>query len=331
MTTPPKISEKNTKNEILEAYQGLLKKVQETKEESHQEIQKQQNNEEIVFRAAKFDTDQIVTTLGQTKVMMTQSLGALEKRLTEEYDRLNDLQQAIRIESKNLEELHQIKKNTDSLAALLMAQKERKKEFEEEMETKRADWQSEKERQEQEKVEHNALVKKDRTRDEEEYRYKINLERKKDQDAYEARKSALERDLAAKKEIFEKECTEREAVLTNAEDEILDLRTRVASFAKELETAVNEAKKETSKSLEREYNYSTSLKNSEIEGEKRLQLQTIKSLQEKIKEQEILIRDLTTRAEHATSQVQSIALKALEGATGNGRNEREDNRTVTKQ
>lgn len=327
-----KISEKNTKNEILEAYQGLLKKVQETKDESHQEIQRQQHNEEIIVRAAQFDTDQIVTTLGQTKVMITQSIGVLEKKLTEEYNRLSDLQQAIKIESKNLEELHQIKKNADSLAALLLAQKTLKIEFEGEIETKRAQWRLEKEQHDQEKIEHNVLVKKDRTRDEEEYRYKINLERKKDQDAYETRKNILERDLAAKKEIFEKECIEREAVLTNDEDEVLNLRTRVAAFAKELEDAIISAKNETTESLEREYRYTASLKNSEIEGEKRLQQQTIKSLQEKIKEQELLIRDLTVRAEHATSQVQTIALKALEGATGTARNERgEDNKPVTRQ
>lgn len=331
------ISEKSKKNEIFDAYNSLLKKIQNTKEESHQEVKVKHQNEEVVVRAAKFDTEQIVTTLGQAKVMITQNLGLLEKKLTEEYDRLNELQQAIKVESKHLEELHQIKKNADSLAALLLAQKERKASFdvemeelrktlEHEIELKRTEWRLEKERYDQLKVEYEVANKKERVRDEDEYRYKIAVERKKDQDVYENKKALLERDLAEKKELFEKNCGTRQAVLEMAEDELKSQRNRVAGFPKELENAVSLTEKSVTESLEREYRYSMNLKSAEIEGEKRLQQQTIVSLQAKIKEQDILIRELSARAETASQQVQSIALKALEGATGIVKNDREENK-----
>ena len=331
------ISDKSKKNEILDAYHDLLKKVQNTKEVSHQEVQSKRQAEEVVVKAAQFDAEQIVTTLGQVKIMVSQSLGLLEKKLTEEYDPLSELQSAIKIESKNLEELHQIKKNADSLAALLLAQKERQKEFEQgmeerkealnqEIEGKRIEWKLEKERHDQVKAEHDSQLKKERVRDEEEYRYKITLERKKDNDSYESRKSTLERDLLEKKESFEKECSLRQTALTESESEVIALRQRVASFPKELEDALALKENMIQESLEREYRYTTNLKTAEIEGERKLQQQTINSLQAKIKEQETLIRDLSHKTEAAGLQVQSIALKALEGATNLTRSERDEHK-----
>jgi hypothetical protein len=335
------ISEKSKKNEILDAYYDLLKRVQNTKEVSHQESQLKLHDEEVVVKAAQFDEEQIVTTLGQMKVMVAQSLGMLEKKLTEEYSRLSELQDAIKIESKNLEEFHQIKKNADSLTALVLAQKERKALFEAEMDerkvafeqelaAKRLEWNLEKERHAQAKTEYEASVKKERVRDEEEHRYKITLERKKDHDAYEARKNVLERDLREQKESFEKECSAREALVAAAEEEMTTLRTRVSSFPQELEEAVLSAESRIREVLEREHRYSTDLKMAEVEGEKRLQQQTISSLQARIKEQETLIKDLSHKAETAGLQVQSIALKALEGATA-VRAEREENKAMPRQ
>lgn len=336
------VSEKSKKNEIFDAYQSLLKKIQETKKESHQEVQVKQHNENIVVKAAKFDTEQIVVTLSQAKLMITQNLSLLEKKLIEEYNRLNELQEAIKFESKNLEELHQIKKNADSLAALLCAQKEhkvsfeteleeRKKAFELESDTKRAEWKLEKERHDQAKLEYETTNKKDRIRNEEEYAYKTTLERKKDHDAYEIRKQGLERDLIERKEIFEKSCSARQAILDASENELVLLRSRVAMFPKELNDAVDTAKEAISKSLEQEHRYTTNLKSMEVEGERKLQQQTINSLQAKIKEQDALMKELSTRTEDASKQVQSIAIKALEGAAGMVRNEREDNKTITRQ
>ena len=321
------ISEKSKKNEILDAYNELLRRVQGTKEVSHQETLLQQQNDDVVVKATQFDVEHIVTTLGQVKVMVTQSLGHLEKNLTAEYNHLSNLQQAIKIETKSLEDLHQIKKNADSLAALLLAQKERKAAFDAEIEerkdafeqernSKRLEWALEKERYDQTTTERAATLKKERMRDEEEYRYTTTLERKKERDTYETNKEALERDLQERQKSFEQSYAQREAAITTAEHELTTLRARVEQFPNELTQAVTSAEKAVRTALEREHLYAVGLKTAEIDGEKRLQQQTISSLQARIKEQEALIRDLGNKSEVATQQVQTIALRALEGATG---------------
>jgi hypothetical protein len=50
---------------------------------------------------------------------------------------VEELQQAIEFEKKNLEELYQLSANTDSLAVILLAQKEKKEAFEKEMQEKK--------------------------------------------------------------------------------------------------------------------------------------------------------------------------------------------------
>jgi len=52
-----------------------------------------------------------------------------------------------------------------------------------------------------------------------------------------------------------------------------------------------------------------------MQGEIKLLQQTISSLQSKIKEQDTLIASLNEKANTAGSQVQTIALKALDSAT----------------
>ena len=55
------------------------------------------------------------------------SLDKLEEKLVNEYKILENLQQAIAVEKKNLEELYQISANADSLSALILAQKEKRR------------------------------------------------------------------------------------------------------------------------------------------------------------------------------------------------------------
>ena len=53
----------------------------------------------------------------------------------------------------------------------------------------------------------------------------------------------------------------------------------------------------------------------ETEGEQKLHEQAVEALQSKIRDQEELIRQLTQKADESVQQVQTIAVKAIEGAS----------------
>jgi len=107
----------------------------------------------------------------------------------------------------------------------------------------------------------------------------------------------------------------REDAILVSETELETLKGRVENFPKELEKAVRDTEKTTRESLERNYRFQMDLAAKELEGEHKLNYQIINSLQSKIKEQEEFIRQLTHKTDEAGTQVQAIALKALEGAS----------------
>lgn len=320
------ISSKSTKNEILQAYNELLAKLHEDQPPDRQEVRKRDEERQIVERASKHSIDTIVKDLANRKVELVGALDTLESRLIEEHRKLADTQQAIEIERRNLEALYEIKANADSLAAILLAQQQKKNEFEsemaearrmleEEISDTRLKWKKEQEAQEQANRERQQEIERQRAREEEEYTYNLQMKRKKDADEYEAWKASMERELREKREAFERELSERESTLAQRERDYSELEARVESFPAELQTAVTEAEEKLRRELVSTYEHQADLTRKDMELERQLSKQTIAALEAKVKEQEEHIQQLTKKMDEAGLQVQNIAMKAIEGAS----------------
>jgi hypothetical protein len=308
------LTTKSSKNELLDAYNELLEKIQGASITDVKTQREKEGREELVKTVATGSAGKIVKSLADLKISIASALDSVEDSLLNEFKNLTKLQEAIGIEDKNLENLYQIKVNVDSLAALLLAQKEKKQEFETELNERKELWEKEKKEYEIFRKEEDLQQKKQRQREEEEYNYNLKLQRKKDQDLYEAKKILQETELAEKKSKIEKELTEREQILAVKELEFKDLKVKVESFSKELEKAIAETEKTITEKIELKYKHQSDLLNKEIEGERKLNEQLIASLRAKIKEQETLVTQLTTKADTATQQVKDIAVKVVEGA-----------------
>jgi hypothetical protein len=213
------------------------------------------------------------------------------------------------------------------LNALLLAQKQKSEQFEMEMKQKRETfdremvekkqfWEKESLALHLERKEKEQQLEKTRKREEDEYNYKLTLERKRSRDQYETEKSVLEKELEEKRETFEKEFKERETVLTARETELKTLQEKVETFPTVLEKAVNEAKVKAIEKLQLDCKYTADIREKEIEGERRLNKQIIAAQETKIKEMQSQIEQLTQKTNHANSQVQDIAIKAIESTAG---------------
>ena len=134
----PDLSLKNTKNEILAAYEAVLNKLQAQKTTEPKQVQEEKRQQEVVKKATENSTEGIVNGITALKLNVAKELDKLSELLTAEFKKLEDIQSAIRLEKQNLEELYQVTANADSLAAMLQAQKERKSAFEAEMTEKRS-------------------------------------------------------------------------------------------------------------------------------------------------------------------------------------------------
>jgi hypothetical protein len=331
------ISTKNTKSEILSAYDELLKKIQDKKTEEPKKVQEQQKQENLVKKAASLSNESIVKGIAGLKVELASTLDKLGENLVSEFRKFEELQQAITVEQKNLEDLYQLSVVADSLSVMLLAQKEKKEQFEEEiasrktefnenmnsekehfeteMAEKKALWKKEQEIWQQKNKEESEESKKNRTRAEEEYQYNLKISRKKEIDVYEEKKQKLEKDLTEKRISFEKEFAEREVKIKEAEAELKELRTRNAAFPADLEKAVNASVSATTEKLQTTFRFEKELSEKEALGEQKLKEQIIETLKSKIKDMEINMKELSQKTATSEASVKDIAIKAIESTS----------------
>ncbi|MFN8255669.1 MAG: hypothetical protein U0W24_08280 [Bacteroidales bacterium] len=319
------INKNSTKTEILEAYTQLLEQLEDKEGQQPEKQQTLKLEKEIVAKAGNAPTEQIIKGISELKTLLTGSLDKLESSMINEYKKFENLQQAIKIEQKNIEELYGIKVQANSLNALILAQKENKEKFEKlmqeektafekEMELKREGWKKETEETEKLFKEQKAEKEKLRKREEEEYAYKLAQERKKESDAQAEKQMQAEKKMAAKLADFEKSIAEREAKVVAAEAELENLRAKTSDFPAELEKAIKNAEKLVTDNLTRQFDFEKQLSQKHTEGELKLKDQTIQTLNARIKELEQSIKDLNSKVTNADSSVKDIAIKAIESS-----------------
>ena len=308
-----KVSSRNTKGEILDAYKELLASVKQ-KEEEPRVVQQRQKDEQKVKKAEELSADEIIQHVADLKTHVSGTLDKLEEKMTGAYKEFANLREAIDIEKKNLEELYQVSHNAHSLVTLMLAQEKQKEEFEQEMEEKRKAWKEEEDRMNKEMNEFKENLNRERKREREEYDYNLKIARKKDQDAYEEKRARQEKELMEKRNQFEKEITEREALLKEAETELAELRKKNEEFSDILNKEKEKAVKETELKLKQEFNYDKQLTESSSSSEIKLKDQIIDSLKMKIKDQEALNKELASKVKLSEESVQKIAIKALDSS-----------------
>ncbi len=283
------ISAKNTKNEILEAYQEALDQLKAAKKASKQELKVIEEKKETVLQAANHTTDEIVKNIATLKLSLARSLEDIEEQLLASHKQLTTLQQAIEIQSKELTDLHEIKMNADSLAALLHAQKEktvafdrdmkeRSVAFDQEMTHKRTAWQKEQNEFDLSRKEVEQQTKKSRQREEDEYIYQRDLARQKERDQYSLEKELLQKELTAKRVNLEQEFATREANIISQEQEFQVLKQKAEKYPEELQKAIQDTTTAVTERLTFKFDYETKLAQKEVEGESKLFNQMIGDL-----------------------------------------------------
>ena len=245
--------------------------------------------------------------------------------MSDEFRKLEEIRAAIAVEKKSLEDLYSLSANTDSLAAMLLVQKEKKETFEKEMKekseafateiaTQKEQWEYVKTKQKTEEKEYTEELNKRRKREEEEYVYNQKIHRQKEQDEYDTKRLQLEKELVDKKAKFEQDISLRELNLKNTEAELAELRRNNEEFPVKLEKTLKDKEAEVSKQLQAKYGFDIQMMEKQNVADIRLKDQIIASLQEKIKEQQELLKEYADKANRAEAGVKEIAVKAIENA-----------------
>jgi len=318
----------NVKQEVLEAYTEAAEQAQERIEADLRPAEKIEEKaaQQAVQLADSLSTEGILKGIGSLKSEIGKMLSQLSDRLEEEVDKYQSVQKAAAVKQKELQEIYEIQKSASTLAALIEAEHQKRYDFEAEMAARREELNREMQalraESEKEKKLHEAEIKerdageaKRREREKEEYQYGFTRQQHLAKDKSEDEKARLERDMQSRKEQMERDLAEREKVVAQKEEELNELRRRVAAFPKEQETAIGKAVKEATERALLEAKNKEELLKKEFAGERNVLTTRVTSLEQIGKDQGEQILKLTQQAEKSYQQVQDIAVKAIEGSS----------------
>jgi chromosome segregation ATPase len=324
----------NTKKEMLEAYQTIKQQFKaKEKQVLDAEKARRQLEKQVAETTAEAQTSQDpLQRLHDLKGAISRELTSLAERFEGEIETFQKVQSAVKAKQEELNTIYEVETAASDLAALVEAQQAKKADFQQEMDTRRAEtekeiqetraaWEREKAAHDQEVKEQAEALKKQRQREKEEYEYAFAREKEQRKNKLEDELEALSKEIEQKRQDFEQEINVTRAELDSREDAITkreanmdDLQKEVESFPQQLNSEVKKTITETTERLTNDFEKNEALLQARFEGEKNVLLSKIEHLEKLVKAQETQVAELSKRNEQAYEKVQDIANRAVAGA-----------------
>jgi colicin import membrane protein len=263
-----------------------------------------EKNEATLKSAANLTIDAAAKKVTEAQLSIGKTLSDVTSKLQEQLQELETVTQAVSLRKQELNTIYgseQVLKSIDEL----QAEYENKKT---QVDQDFAAYQQETEARQQ-------SLELQRTQEEESFNYNLQQARRNEQLKYEEEnrvRKAYERDQT---ETLQKGWALREEGLKKLENEIVDLRAKVAAFPTELDAAVKKAEAIVGNTVKRDYEHKLQLLQKDFDTAKTVSDGTIRGLHERLAANDKVIGELTLRLTSAEERVTTIATKALEAAS----------------
>ena len=279
------VTAKQTKAEILDAYQTLLQQYQERAKQSKapRDAELAQQEKEIVDKTKDFTAEKIIENIAQTKHWVHEVLEKLGAQLSTKVQQLTDVQKAIEIERKNLEAIHHISTAAITLSDIIAAQEEARRQHE---------------------------------REEAEYRHKRDLSRAEEESRYTIQQQEKRREFAEHVNNKQAELAEKEKQLNLREQELENLRAEATAFPDKLEKAIVQERERVISEQKGHAATRETLTATEVAGGRKILELRISALEEQLKETRAENVRLSKQLETAIQKNQELAAKLIEGVSG---------------
>lgn len=272
--------------------------------------------QELLSSVKDVSMESVSKSLANLGLEITHTLTTLNEKLVGQIQLLASLRDAVALEQKELSRLHKIDVIATSLDQLIQEYTQKKQELEKDQEESNAEWDTKKLKQEFDEKEYLETLKKQRQREKEDYDYKLALERKKEVDQYEEKNRLVERKNQEKQEELQKSWQQREEVLKSREVEYAEMKSQISGFDQRLKTEIEKNRLEAVRETEQKYQQQIMVLKKDAESDKKLAELKIASLEEKVIQSTQQIVASQAELINAKKQVQDIAEKAIEGASG---------------
>lgn len=339
MTDHP--TEKNTKAQILDAYEALLK------ERNTLEKQMQRSQSDAKPRPTEDPTSlsprtsapvtpqpQAAESIGKTLLTLDQlqagfgtAISELSEQLTAKAVQLQQRQGAIALEAEQLQTHHDLESvEAETLETLLQTYQENATTFATELSQRRTTleqtyqeaslaWEKEQDTHRRFVQDRNETYQTTTQREEQAYLYTRDLQREGDQKDYDLAQRQRNQELETAKHNQERDWVEREQAIAQQEQQFAALKAQVEAFAKNKAQAIQKAKESATAEAQYQAKVTADLQAKEREGQQRVYELQIQSLEQTIQNQESHLQALTRQLDAARKQVQDLAVKAIEGTS----------------
>ena len=270
----------------------------------------------VLTDVSSLTAESAVKKVTEAGLTINRTLAGINEQVMALVEELKQLDEAIKLKTEELTALHGQDIAASAIDVLVAEYDRKKEELQAEMERMQKELADTRTKFAQDLAAERDALEVARKRAEEEYTYGIQLSRKKEQDAFAEQmrvQAAAERD---RKEKVEKEWAVREEALKLREKELEDLRKQVADFPAALKKETDTAAAIAGNRVKGEWELKLTLAQKDAETAQRVASMEIASLKETNAKQAQAILSLQTELNEAKRQVQAIAEKALESASG---------------
>ena len=313
-TAHPRRSKADVEREFVE----IRKDVAATRDARNAKVEEAAKLHEAEVRRAVevLSVEGVAQSISGLSIQISRALAEVSDNLIGEVQRLATVREAVALERAELERLHKIDIAATALDQLVQDYDSKSQALEAETSARRAAWDAELKGHERAEKEYDESLKKQRLRETEEYEYKKTIDRKKTQEKYDEEMRALEKRNREKQDALEKSWQEREGAIKEREEEYLRLQQEVGGFPSRLQVETERARSEATHQTEQRFEQQVLLMTKEREADRRLSELQIKTLEESVARQTAQMAALQKQLDEAKQQVQDIAVKAIEGASG---------------
>lgn len=317
-TSKAPIRAKRTRSEIQHEFEEIQEQASRAREAADPKIDDASRRHENEIREAvkSVTVESVVQSISAMGLDISKALSGLSVQLTEKVQLLASVREAVELEREEVARLHNIDVSATALDQMVQEYVRQKQELETEISLRRAEWEAEALRVERDRKEQEEVLKKQRQREAEDFEYKKAQERKKAQDKYDEEARAQEKKNQEKQESLEKSWQQREAGLKEREEELTRLRKESEAFPKRLEAEARAAAERSRGETEARFHQDILVLKKDAEAERRLSELRVKTLEDSLASRQEHIAALEKQLTEAKQQVQDIALKAIDGASG---------------
>lgn len=269
-----------------------------------------------VSDSATITIEKVTQSLTKAGLDITKTLSGVRELFESEISALDTISEAIEAKKEELEELFDKETVASSLRDLVLKNEAYKADWEKNMNGTRDTWLKEQADHRTQVSERDAVLAKERKREEEDFEYNKSIRRRNEEEIWRSTIAQRQREQRETEEALEKTWKEREEVLKKAEAAIAENKNKLDNFDTIVSEAVQKDVQIITDKIKADFETQAKIKTLEFESEKKLLDHDNRVLKSLVADRDKEIQKLREALDKKDTEVKEVAVAAMEAQSG---------------